>query len=226
MKPHRDLEHGVPVLPSGYCLSCPSWLESVTGLVFSIYLQSLLIVHSLANLVLVGHMLSPNPEVPDKSLLLRLPLASANSRLTPRSDSNHLGKLRKANTRALAPQQHRTTRGIKACVVQEELKDCVFVGLTRESGPTASSLTSLTTGVLHLPTVQRGAVGRHTSDQCVPSFSSSLSPFHYPPPSLGKDALYHSFFYTLLLSRTRLWGHGMEEYFFCDGILWVQYLIC
>lgn len=140
MKPHRDLEHGVPVLPSGYYLSCPSWLESVTGFVFSIYVQPLLIAHSLANLVLVWHMLSPNPEVPDQSLLLRLPLASANSRPTPRSDSNHLGKLRKANTRAVAPQQHRMTRGIKACVVQEELKDCVFVSLTRESGPTASSL--------------------------------------------------------------------------------------
>lgn len=36
------------------------------------------------------------------------------------------------------------------------------------------------------PTVQRGEVGRHTSDQRVPSFSSSLSPSHYPPPGLGK----------------------------------------
>ena len=29
-------------------------------------------------------------------------------------------------------------------------------------------------------------MGRHTSDQRVPSFSSSLSPSHYPPPGLGK----------------------------------------
>lgn len=55
----------------------------------------------------------------------------------------------------------------------------------RSQDPQSPPLTSLTTGVLHLPTVQREEVG-HTSGLHVPSCSSSLSPSHYPPPGLGK----------------------------------------
>ena len=137
MKNHRHLEHGALVL-SIWLLSVLLFIARVCN--WSCF-PNLVIASSLSGQsVSLWHLLAPNPEVPSQSLLLRLPLASADSSPMPRSDINHLGKPRKANPWALAPQQHQTTGGIKVCVAQEELKDCVFVNLRRESGPTASSL--------------------------------------------------------------------------------------
>ena len=220
MERHRDLEHGVLLswmmlsCPSGCCLSCHPWLESLTGLILPIWLQP---VHPLANSVSLWHLPALNAEVPGRSLLLRdFPVPQQTPGQLQRPDPNHLGKPREASPRALAhdntaqPEEWR-------CVQCRMSWSSAFVSLRRESGPRDSSLyLPHNQGPASTRSPESWSGGTHLTNTLLPSLPLS------PLPTILLQAwercrLCFSFSYISSLSRAGFCCHGWKGTFSAMG---------